>query len=521
MFHFNFNFNFIKRIFINTGTKCIAFFTLTTYCSIIIANAQNTPVVTAKTNVSSKTDHQQQHQHIAPNFIICGNIANAADTVVSLQMATNPLSPTQKTQVKDNMDAKGNFCIKTTIPLPMQILFVNQGRALPIYAAPGDSLYLTMHPASGKNTNIQFTGSSANEQIYLLQQSSLLATIKKYEDPEKLTLAYGDYKKYADSLLTIQLNYAISFFATNKVSPGFERIAKRDLHYTHGAAIAGYPYLHARSTKNKGLKTNMNVNYYAFQNNAEAPLHNDEMIYYPSYTNYLQTYMLSEVGKKIDNNPKYDASDFYADMAKSTISLLKGAPLQYALARVFIEGITNGKPDNILPYYDDLQKTNPPAELLKITDVYYQRAAKMARGTAASDFTAQDSTGKTVTLADFKGKVVYLDFWATWCGPCRKEMPHSKELVKKYKDNKDIVFLYTSVDKDKNAWLKFLNDNEKGFGGTHIWAGTNKSINEAYQISGIPRFVIIDRNGKLYDGNARRPSDPLLTKDLEAALKIK
>jgi hypothetical protein len=111
MFHFHFNFNFIKRIFINTGTKCIAFFTLTTYCSIIIANAQNTPVVTAKTNVS-------------------------------------------KTQVKDNMDAKGNFCIKTTIPLPMQILFVNQGRALPIYAAPGDSLYLTMHPASGKNTNL-------------------------------------------------------------------------------------------------------------------------------------------------------------------------------------------------------------------------------------------------------------------------------------------------------------------------------------------------------------------------------
>ena len=134
-------------------------------------------------------------------------------------------------------------------------------------------------------------------------------------------------------------------------------------------------------------------------------------------------------------------------------------------------------------------------------------------GEPAIDFTYPDINNKTVSLSDFKGKYVYIDIWATWCGPCIREIPYLVELEKQYHD-KNIVFMSVSVDNDTNLekWEEMIK--EKGMGGEQLFAsGWNSQIGNDYAISatGIPRFLLIDKDGNMLDINAPRPSSEKIT----------
>jgi thiol-disulfide isomerase/thioredoxin len=131
-------------------------------------------------------------------------------------------------------------------------------------------------------------------------------------------------------------------------------------------------------------------------------------------------------------------------------------------------------------------------------------AALPQPGEDPSDFTFPDRDGKDVSLSDFVGKMVYVDVWATWCGPCVAEVPHLILLEEEYHDA-NITFLGVSVDTDSTAWVNFIED--EGMQGVHINTGAWKThFMDDYAINGIPRFMIFDENGKVLDLNAPRPS---------------
>ena len=122
----------------------------------------------------------------------------------------------------------------------------------------------------------------------------------------------------------------------------------------------------------------------------------------------------------------------------------------------------------------------------------------------AFNFTLHDADGKAYTLADFKGKMVLLDFWASWCAPCKAQMPHMKELEKIYHD-KDIVFASVSLDNTKKAWLKGV-ESEKLTGMVlHAEGAFKNALPMAYDIQSIPRFILIDANGKLITDDLPKP----------------
>ncbi|MCO4294056.1 TlpA family protein disulfide reductase [Solitalea sp. MAHUQ-68] len=136
----------------------------------------------------------------------------------------------------------------------------------------------------------------------------------------------------------------------------------------------------------------------------------------------------------------------------------------------------------------------------------------------APGFTYPDLNGKMVSLSDFTGKVVLMDIWASWCGPCKQEIPYLNALEKEM-HGKDVVFLSVSIDKlsDKDKWLKAIADNQAG--GNQLFSGNDSQFAKDYMITTIPRFVIIDKKGNMVQMNAPRPSSPDLKQLLLEELK--
>lgn len=126
---------------------------------------------------------------------------------------------------------------------------------------------------------------------------------------------------------------------------------------------------------------------------------------------------------------------------------------------------------------------------------------KTAVGITAMDFTQNDPDGKPVKLSDFKGKYVLIDFWASWCGPCRQENPNLVEAYQKFKD-KNFTVLGISLDggntrTTKEQWLKAVEDDKLTW--THVsdLQGWNNEVSKAWGIKGIPANFLIDPNGKI------------------------
>ena len=133
----------------------------------------------------------------------------------------------------------------------------------------------------------------------------------------------------------------------------------------------------------------------------------------------------------------------------------------------------------------------------------YERWDLSRPGKRSPGFRAPDVDGKEHTLADFRGKYVYIDMWATWCGPCKREMPYLKALEEEFKDA-EIVFVGLSVDKDKAAWENMVRKGE--LTGVQLYLGTGSSFQEAYRVEGIPRFILLDKNGVIISNDMSRPS---------------
>lgn len=132
------------------------------------------------------------------------------------------------------------------------------------------------------------------------------------------------------------------------------------------------------------------------------------------------------------------------------------------------------------------------------------------------DFTYPDVTGKMHSLSDYKGKVVVVDVWATWCMPCKAELPHLEALEKDMK-GKDVVFISLSIDTEREKWAKFIK--EKELGGVQLITYNKGTIVDDYAVDAVPRFMVFSKQGKTVSTNAPRPSEPALKEMIEKAME--
>ncbi|HPW97410.1 MAG TPA: TlpA disulfide reductase family protein [Flavobacterium sp.] len=169
----------------------------------------------------------------------------------------------------------------------------------------------------------------------------------------------------------------------------------------------------------------------------------------------------------------------------------------------------------------EVLKKSAEMNLAGLTKYYNQISAnKKLNNIQSPNFVYENHAGGKTSLESLKGKYVYIDVWATWCGPCRAEIPSLKTLEESMQ-GKNIEFVSISVDveKDYEKWKDFVKD--KSLGGTQLIADNNWSSDfiKAFGINSIPRFILIDPTGKVVDADAKRPSNPKLKEQLEGLLK--
>ncbi|MGK0308582.1 MAG: thiol-disulfide isomerase/thioredoxin [Urechidicola sp.] len=189
--------------------------------------------------------------------------------------------------------------------------------------------------------------------------------------------------------------------------------------------------------------------------------------------------------------------------------------------------------DSILKSYENIDSSlvamanQQTAQMMNYFNQTYTNNKETEKGTPSPKFEDYaDFKGGKKSLVSFKGKYVYIDVWATWCGPCIKQIPFLRTLEKEY-HNKNIAFVSISTDESRRSggswdtaekkWKDFVK--AKQLTGTQLWAGQDLSFQQAYQINAIPRFILIDPQGNIVDANAPRPSDPRL-KEMFTSLGI-
>ena len=191
----------------------------------------------------------------------------------------------------------------------------------------------------------------------------------------------------------------------------------------------------------------------------------------------------------------------------------------WAMEALLVDAIRNN-PAGAQVFYPTFRQYNRDSAVARSVRKTFAQRQQLDMGKPAPAFTLTDNTGKQVSLGDFKGKVVYLDFWGTWCGPCMREMTEFAPALKKLFEGRDVVFLYVSVGDPETKWQQTLtNKHFTSPNSVHLRAADN-SLAATYLVNGYPTYYLIGRDGRFITVYASRPSDgPETVAAIEAALQ--
>jgi thiol-disulfide isomerase/thioredoxin len=170
--------------------------------------------------------------------------------------------------------------------------------------------------------------------------------------------------------------------------------------------------------------------------------------------------------------------------------------------------------------YQVHKKSAPDSPFNNELDKMYSAWRQLSPGKEAPRITGVTPGDSTFSSETLKGKVIYVDVWATWCGPCVEGIPYMKKLHKRFENEDDLVFLSVSLDASKAAWTRKLKE-ETDWQGVHViqqQQNEPQKIVKDYRIWGIPRYIIIGRDGDIVMSVAPGPSEPEVVAALQGAL---
>lgn len=351
--------------------------------------------------------------------------------------------------------------------------------------------------------SLKYIGDLANTNNFLV--SKFLWEEKNVDYKELYSL---DENNFLQQVNQNQKSVDSIYTANNIANKNFESILKDEDKYSRALLIENYKDAHSYFTGKEDY--NVSTKFYDQLKDID---YKDTLAFRNSmaYQNLLSGHFNRVVGEE---NAK-------SDDTKETILYLKkvdaSLPDGYAKDKIMSSYLQFGlKPDASLEEAYNIYKSSEPnpENLARITE-HYNKLKAITEGSPSPTFNYENHKGGTTALADLKGKYVYIDVWATWCGPCLREIPSLKEVEKDYSKNVQFVSISIDEPKDYDKWKAMVS--EKELVGIQLMADNNwkSKFVEDYAILGIPRFILLDPDGNIVSADAPRPSDPELRKTFD------
>lgn len=417
----------------------------------------------------------------------------------------NMLNLSDSTIANTEIDSTGNGVLEFTINKPILASLQFGDRLSKVYLEQGYNLSVRIE--INTDNPIVYSGHGSKPNNYLQKYSQIQSEIENsggknlFELDKKEFLGRIDTLKksllrfhnhYTDSI-NLPANVAALFKERNTIIPlsriqnyGFNYGARNSFIIPESLDVTNIPYDSSLLKANMGeyammWHTYMLLNYYFLLPEGKTKEENEKIAYNAplivmdsiienNYPSFMQEYLLA---KNVD----------------------------YWMA-------SKGISPSVDSVYQTLKNIYPNSFTLVSLKRQYNEWLEISPGKPAPDIMGLTIDGKKLLLTDFRGKVVYIDVWATWCAPCKEEMPLSIKLQNRFSKNDPIVFLYVSVDQKHDAWKKMVTAN-KEWVGTHIIEPKESdvpSIMTSYKIWGIPRYILIDKKGKIVSADAPNPS---------------
>lgn len=383
------------------------------------------------------------------------------------------------------VNAQNNFDLSLNLSEPAIGVFKYGKEKVKVYLEPGDLMQIKF---SGNNfmKSLQFAGKGSAHNNYLKEREMKFSQMEKDARKQAETMNENHYNSLLEKIKTEKNGFLKSSRFAPQFSDRFKIFAQVDIDYWTAYLRLNYPWEFGFSNNMDGAKK-MPKSYFDFlqalPTSVEGALPNSNYSYF--LDQFMEHQSEQTENAELSSNQlieKYltGESAAYFKAKKLSIACKRGrAKKEGEHIKLFIE-------NNSYEIYNDVLR------------LVYNEAKGLQVGMEAPNFTLSDIEGKEVVLSELKGKVIYLDFWATWCSPCLMQMKNSKSWKSKFK-NKEVVFLYLSLDKNKTAWEAYVKNN--GTQGIHLIASGGDvyktQIAKLYKVKKLPAYFLIDKNGKI------------------------
>lgn len=368
-----------------------------------------------------------------------------------------------------------------------------------IYLVPRSSLNFTID-LKEFDESISYTGMLAAENNILAKQVLL---------EEKFNAGNGaNFKLSEKEFLKLTIDYfstKTALLSSDKLNVNFKNTELNKAKFSKYNQLLQYPGYHKYFTKNDSFE--VSKAYYDFLKeidfNDAANLKNENIGIVDEYLDY-----------NINKNKKGEFKDDEYTVAKLGYlqSLITNEDVKSNyLKSSYKSNLVYG--DNPMTVGQAMIDATNNVTLKSEISEFMNKLNTLSEGKHAPAFDLLSASGANKSLASFKGKYVYIDVWATWCGPCKKELPHYETLKKDYA-GKNIEFVSICVWDSKEAWDNFLV--KKELKGNQLFiAGQDNDFVNNYMIQGVPTFILIDKEGKIITRQVERPSDKAVRERLD------
>lgn len=360
--------------------------------------------------------------------------------------------------------------------------------SLNLYLAPGEDLEIYVN-------NMNFSGS--------LYFRGSLGGINSYLKEQEVAVFFDkDYYSLEESVFVKKMKELIDektkLLEAKNFDESFTKLEKERIRYSIAERVSFYPIYQKRGVGKENYQPGKAFTDFL----SSFSIDREELFSTKDYRTFLLNYVYLQGSKGKGSGENY--SDGVADYILSTVTNPKIK--DFLLTEIVYHHIweNNGLDgaDYLLSVFRRECSDQSKVAYINELVAHWER---LLPGKPAPDFAVKDEGGNMIRLADYRGSYLYITVWATWCVPCKSELPFLNLLQKEY-EGRNIKFLTIAIDDPANqeVWHDFLQKNK--YAGTHTITDKSSLFCENYMLISVPRFILIGPDGNIISSNAPRPS---------------